>query len=84
MTPEGDWELIRGSDGGLTGVASKARGQPMKLKGFTDENRAFEDADCYCDWRFVYLPLSQQRPGRPTATPLKLTPASPGSGARRQ
>lgn len=74
MTPDGDWELIRGSDGGLTGVASKARAQPMKQKGFTEENRAFEDADCYCDWRFVFVPQLQQRPGKANTQPLKLTP----------
>lgn len=63
MTPDGDWELIRASDGGLTGVASKAQGTPMKRKGFAEADRAFEDADCYCDWHFVFLPQLQQRPG---------------------
>lgn len=70
MTPEGDWELIRGSDGGITGVASKAQGQPMKQKGFAEANRAFEDADCYCDWRFVFVSQLQQAPGK-AAAPAK-------------
>lgn len=70
MTPDGEWELIRGSDGGLTGVASKAKGQPMKQKGFKDADRAFEDATCYCDWRFVFVSKLQQAPGK-VAAPAK-------------
>ena len=63
MTPDGDWELIRASDGGVTGVASKAQGKPMKQKGFAEADLAFEDADCYCDWRFEFVPKLKQRPG---------------------
>ena len=70
LTPDGEWELIRGSDGGLTGVASKAKGQPLKQKGFKDADRAFEDAACYCDWRFVFVSELQQAPGR-VAAPAK-------------
>lgn len=84
MTSEGEWELIRGSDGGLTGVASKAQGQPMKQKGFSDADRAFEDAGCYCDWRFVYLPQLQQRPGKAVTAPTKTLQlgAQPAANAR--
>ena len=71
MTDSDDWELIRGSDGGLIGVASKAKGKPMKRQGFAETDRAFADADCYCDWRFVYLPQLQQRMGKAPATPLR-------------
>jgi type II secretory pathway pseudopilin PulG len=71
MTDSEDWELIRGSDGGLIGVASKAKGQPMKQQGFAEADRAFADADCYCEWRFVFqLPL-QQGARKATATPTK-------------
>jgi type II secretory pathway pseudopilin PulG len=70
MSPNGEWELIRGSDGGLTGVASKAQGQPMKQKGFREADRSFEDADCYCDWRFVFVSEMQKAPGK-VAAPTK-------------
>jgi type II secretory pathway pseudopilin PulG len=85
MTPTGEWELIRGSDGALTGVASKAKGQPMKQKGFAEADRAFEDAECYCDWRFVYLPQLQQRPGKAgTATAVAPSGSAPAAGPTRR
>lgn len=85
MTPTGEWELIRGSDGALIGVASKAKGTPMKQKGFAEADRAFEDAGCYCDWRFVYLPQLQQRPGKAGNTPFGAPSGStPASGLSRR
>jgi type II secretory pathway pseudopilin PulG len=53
----GEWEMIRGADGVLLGVASRATGVPLKQQGFKDEDHAFENASCYCDWRFVYVPV---------------------------
>lgn len=56
-----DWEWIRGADGALIGVASTHRGTPIKQRGFSEENAAFEEAACYCDWRFVYVPELQRK-----------------------
>lgn len=61
MTDSPDWELVTGADGAVTGVASRAQGKPIKQKGFAEADAAFEDVDCYCDWRFVYVPELQRR-----------------------
>ncbi len=53
----GEWQMIRGVDGELLGVASRSTGVPMKQQGFTEQDRAFANAGCYCDWRFVYVPV---------------------------
>ena len=83
MTDSPDWEWIRGADGSLTGVASRGRGKPIKQKGFADENLAFEDMECYCDWRFVYVPELQRKPSGISVSGGRLpTRASPlGSSA---
>lgn len=51
-----DWELILINDVQIVGVASKAQGVPIRQKGFNPENEGFEDALCYCNWQFKYLP----------------------------
>jgi type II secretory pathway pseudopilin PulG len=56
VTGEADWQLIRLPDTSIIGVASRSSAQPLKLAGFGDEDVTFENASCYCDWRFVYLP----------------------------
>ena len=78
-SPEGEW--IRGADGSLTGVASLGRGKPIKQKGFTEKNLAFEDMECYCDWRFVYVPELQRRPSGASVAGGRLPAPSSGSGA---
>ena len=74
LTDNAEWEWIRGSDGTLTGVASRSRGKPIKQRGFDDANETFENSDCYCDWRFVYVPELQRS---------KLPVGSFGSSVRR-
>ncbi len=57
MTGSTDWTLIYASDGvGIMGVASSSKRTPIKRKGFPIVDAAFEDADCYCSWQFVYVP----------------------------
>ena len=51
-----DWELINLPDGSIIGVASRAAGEPIKTRNFGPWEAFFEDASCYCDWQFVYLP----------------------------
>lgn len=60
MTGAADWELLRNGAGELIGVASRGAGEPLKKRGFTATDVGFEDATCYCDWRFVYLPQLYQ------------------------
>jgi type II secretory pathway pseudopilin PulG len=50
------WELITVPDGSIIGIASRASGRPLKQTNFGVWEAAFENASCFCDWRFVYLP----------------------------
>jgi type II secretory pathway pseudopilin PulG len=62
MTGTQDWNIVRvdalGNTGniGITGIASSAKGEPIKKAGFESGETAFEDATCYCDWQFLYVP----------------------------
>jgi type II secretory pathway pseudopilin PulG len=56
ITGQADWETIRSPDGFILGVASRSQQQPIKTSGFDAADAFFEQAQCYCDWRFVYLP----------------------------
>jgi hypothetical protein len=46
---------------GITGIASSSNMEPLKKKGFPMEEKAFEDAGCYCDWKFEYVPRIRGR-----------------------
>jgi type II secretory pathway pseudopilin PulG len=57
MTGEADWTLIMDpTNVGIMGVASQSKLKPIKRKGFDSIELDFEDQDCYCDWKFVYVP----------------------------
>jgi type II secretory pathway pseudopilin PulG len=67
MTNGTDWELIMAPEGGILGVASKSRDKPIKITGFAPIDVAFENTECYCDWRFIYSPRNQWRKPLPKA-----------------
>ena len=50
------WRLIRGKDGGITGVASKSEDKPLKQSNFTKEQAGLASAKSYAEWEFVYKP----------------------------
>jgi type II secretory pathway pseudopilin PulG len=56
VTGHNDWELIRTQDGQIVGIASSSHAIPMKKENFDAEDDAFKDAQCYCDWKFVFAP----------------------------
>jgi len=71
MTNSSDWQLIMAPEGGILGVASKSQDKPIKVAGFSPIDAAFDQAECYCDWKFIYSPRNQRR-GRvinPAGTP---------------
>jgi type II secretory pathway pseudopilin PulG len=93
ITGEANWDLILDPNGGgIMGVASKSNLVPIKHRNFPDIDVGFADRDCYCDWKFVYIPVNRfyhryTAPGQgqyspaPGAPVLAPTPApSPGSG----
>lgn len=62
MTGSADWELIRAAGGGIMGVASSSQQKPIKVAGFPLADAAFEKADCYCAWKFIYVGKAIGRP----------------------
>ena len=61
MTGAQDWTILRTDMLGITGIASSSNDEPLKKKGFPLYEAAFEDATCYCDWKFVYVPRFARR-----------------------
>lgn len=55
------WGLVPASDGGIAGVFSLSEKAPLKTAGFTGADAAFEKAERYSDWKFVYAPLAERR-----------------------
>jgi type II secretory pathway pseudopilin PulG len=73
VTGGAEWGLVKAPDGGVMGVYSPSEARPMKTSGFDLRNRAFEAAEKYSDWKFVYNPAAQQVPL--TGTPPAALPA---------
>ncbi len=68
MTGKPDWLLIMAPGGtGIIGVASSSQDKPIKQANFGTADGQFEQAQCYCDWKFVIASHSRW-PG--TATPV--------------
>jgi type II secretory pathway pseudopilin PulG len=68
MTGGADWQLLAAPEGGIMGVATSSRMAPIKRANFKREDAAFEQADCYCDWQFVYTPRNARRPAAQVPT----------------
>lgn len=56
MTGLNRWGIVPAPDGGIMGVHSLSEKAPIKVAGFDAEDRDFENAKRYSDWRFVYVP----------------------------
>lgn len=55
MTGQVDWELITVPGGaGIMGIASSSHAKPIKVDNFDAADEAFKDAECYCDWKFIF------------------------------
>jgi type II secretory pathway pseudopilin PulG len=80
MTGTADWELIQDADGGIMGVASSSQQKPIKVAGFRLVDAAFENAECYCSWKFIYVSRGDAA-GRRRELPSM---PSPGPGATDQ
>ena len=70
MTGAQDWTILRTDMLGITGIASSSQVAPLKKSGFqANEEAAFEEATCYCDWKFVYVPRSARRRAASVSAP---------------
>jgi type II secretory pathway pseudopilin PulG len=56
ITGQADWQIERLADGAIIGLRSASQGRPIKQAGFRPDQASFEEAECYCDWLFVYRP----------------------------
>ena len=61
MTNTTDWVTVPSPDGRIMGVASASKREPIKHAGFGDEDPAFDKAETYADWQFVYQPPAYTR-----------------------
>jgi len=58
---KGEWNLVLSPDGGIAGVASRSREEPLKKTGFPKGLESFEAAQSYADWVFEYRPKAVPR-----------------------
>ncbi len=80
MIGSSEWELVRAPDGGITGVHSSSKDQPLKVDNFPAGDEAFKDSKSYGDWTFVYaVPDQPSAPvtGGTAAAPPGAAPAPP-------
>ena len=68
----GGWQLVRAADGGIAGVASQSRQEPLKKANFPPGFEKFDGAKSYAEWIFVYEP-------RPS---IAAKPAAGGAGLK--
>lgn len=50
------WGLVKDTDDRIMGVYSLSEEHPIKLAGFSADNKGFEDKEKYSQWVFVYQP----------------------------
>lgn len=81
ITGEADWDLILDpASNGIMGVASKSKQAPIKRRNFPDIDVGFADTECYCDWKFIYVPRNNfyrrySAPGQGQNAPAPVVPA---------
>jgi type II secretory pathway pseudopilin PulG len=71
MTGTTDWGLVKSPSGGIMGVYSRSRAQPIKTANFPAWAVQFADARTYSDW--IFAPSGV---GAPTATTETAPPAA--------
>ena len=57
MTAKTEWGMVRAPDGGIMGIYSLSAEPTIKRNHFRQRDAAFEKAESYAGWRFVYEPI---------------------------
>lgn len=66
-----EWTLVLAADGGITGVASRSKEQPLRQANFKKEYEKFVGAKAYADWLFEYKAAAAPvLPRQPVSTPV--------------
>ena len=60
--------LVSAPDGGVMGVYSLSEDTPIKTGNFSEQDKEFENAEKYADWKFVYQ-ANQQATTPPSTAP---------------
>jgi type II secretory pathway pseudopilin PulG len=71
VTGSYEWGIVKAPDGGVMGVYSRSEDRPLKEANFKSTEAAFDGAQKYSDWKFVYLPPTGAQPvgSNPSAVP---------------
>ena len=67
--PGESWMLIKGADGGIAGVASASRVEPLRRANFPRGLERFAGAKSYSDWVFEFVPPRVGSPALALANP---------------
>ncbi|HSL62234.1 MAG TPA: type II secretion system protein [Desulfotignum sp.] len=59
MTRDGHWGIVYDGRGNIKGVFSKSAGSPLKIGGFPDALKSFENKAHYHEWKFVHNPRKE-------------------------
>jgi hypothetical protein len=80
MTRDAEWGVVRGPDGGISGVYSLSEGSPLKMAGFAEPYTEFEKAKSYREWVFVFREETGEKAGgEGSEAPQKPAPQTTGS-----
>ena len=71
MTGSTRWGLIEAPGGGIMGVYSLSGAAPLKRAGFSHENKGFESARRYAEWRFLFNPEAARAAWAERTTPRR-------------
>jgi type II secretory pathway pseudopilin PulG len=52
-----EWMLVQAKNGGISGVSSAGKDEPLKQANFPKEFEKFAGAKSYAEWIFEYVPL---------------------------
>jgi type II secretory pathway pseudopilin PulG len=67
ITSSYEWGIVKAPDGGIMGIYSRSDDKPLKSARFTPALAAFEGAEKYSDWKFVFVPAVQPTAPKPAA-----------------
>jgi type II secretory pathway pseudopilin PulG len=59
LTQAGNWGLVYDGKGGIKGVFSQSKKEPLKKGNFSKKYKSFENKKKYSDWKFVYEPKKE-------------------------
>lgn len=81
MTGKMEWGLVKTPDGnGIVGVYSRSEEAPLKTANFQPDDKEFEGAAKYSDWKFQYNPINRPSASQPQPGGAGIGAGSPLGG----